>query len=105
MWDHSALAGMKEAGLLGRAPMFPERSRKDPEVGRCNVQTGGGGCGAGGACVCVWERGRDRNTRGCCTFLFFNFFEILSSADTMSVLCYNKGCGQRFDPENNPDGE
>ncbi|XP_074529296.1 cysteine and histidine-rich domain-containing protein 1 [Halichoeres trimaculatus] len=21
----------------------------------------------------------------------------------MSVLCYNKGCGQRFDPENNPD--
>lgn len=24
---------------------------------------------------------------------------------TMSVLCYNKGCGQRFDPENNPDGE
>ncbi|XP_061755355.1 cysteine and histidine-rich domain-containing protein 1-like isoform X2 [Nerophis ophidion] len=22
----------------------------------------------------------------------------------MSVLCYNKGCGQRFDPENNPDG-
>lgn len=24
---------------------------------------------------------------------------------TMSVLCYNKGCGQRFDPENNPDGK
>lgn len=23
----------------------------------------------------------------------------------MSVLCYNKGCGQRFDPENNPEGE
>ena len=23
----------------------------------------------------------------------------------MSVLCYNKGCGQRFDPENNLDGE
>ncbi|XP_077448793.1 cysteine and histidine-rich domain-containing protein 1 [Stigmatopora argus] len=22
----------------------------------------------------------------------------------MSTLCYNKGCGQRFDPENNPDG-
>jgi len=23
----------------------------------------------------------------------------------MSVLCYNKGCGQRFDPEKNPEGE
>ncbi|XP_019715121.1 cysteine and histidine-rich domain-containing protein 1 [Hippocampus comes] len=22
----------------------------------------------------------------------------------MSTLCYNKGCGQRFDPDNNPDG-
>nr|XP_040037263.1 cysteine and histidine-rich domain-containing protein 1 isoform X2 [Gasterosteus aculeatus aculeatus] len=28
--------------------------------------------------------------------------KIIPSA-TMSVLCYNTGCGQRFDPENNPD--
>lgn len=29
----------------------------------------------------------------------------LAANITMSVLCYNKGCGQRFDPENNKDGE
>lgn len=23
----------------------------------------------------------------------------------MSLLCYNRGCGQRFDPENNTEGE
>lgn len=23
----------------------------------------------------------------------------------MSLLCYNKGCGQRFDPDNNPEGK
>lgn len=23
----------------------------------------------------------------------------------MSVLCYNKGCGQRFDPDKNSDGK
>lgn len=54
--------------------------------------------------VCVGERERHLNTRGFCTVLF-TFFEILLSANNMSVLCYNKGCGQRFDPENNPDGE
>lgn len=56
------------------------------------------------ACVCVVERERSEHAR-LLHISFFNFFEILSSADTMSVLCYNKGCGQRFDPENNPDGE
>lgn len=29
----------------------------------------------------------------------------LSTSTIMSVLCYNKGCGQRFDPESNPDGK
>lgn len=71
VWDHSALAGMKEAGLLGRAPMFPERSRKDPEVGRCNVQTGGGGCDAGGACVCVCGREGEIGTREVVAHFFF----------------------------------
>lgn len=50
--------------------------------------------------VCVGKREREAS----CTFLY-NFFEVLSLVDNMSVLCYNKGCGQRFDPENNPDGE
>lgn len=54
--------------------------------------------------MCVGEGERSEHAR-LLHIPFFNFFEILSSADTMSVLCYNKGCGQRFDPENNPDGE
>lgn len=92
---------------MGELRSFPSAAGNTRKWADVNVQADGGGCGAG-ACVCVrvGERkwGRDLNTRGRCTFLF-HFFEILSSADNMSALCYNKGCGQRFDPENNPGGE
>lgn len=38
----------------------------------------------------------------------FAVLPLLSSAPrnaAMSLLCYNRGCGQRFDPETNTEGE